>query len=121
MHMASGETCGDDFAVTYQRDLSSFPVMVLILQYNIIGCGVPHDSILGPLLFIIYMNGLCNVSELLFIVLYADNASVVIHGKYMSSIITILNHELYMLSTWLKANKLSLNNKLILSSSIEQE
>ena len=75
-----------------------------------ISCGVPQCSIFGPLLLIIYMNDICNVSELLFTVLYADDASVVIHGRDMSSIITILNHELYKLSTWLKANKLSLKN-----------
>ena len=74
-----------------------------------ITCGVPQGSILGPLLFIIYMNDICNVSELLFTVLYADDTCVVIHGKDMLSIITTLNHELHMLSTWLKANKLSLN------------
>ena len=55
------------------------------------------------------MNDICNVSELLFTVLYADDTCVVIHGKDMLSIITTLNHKLHMLSTWLKANKLSLN------------
>ena len=71
--------------------------------------GVPQCSIIGPLLFIVYMNDICNVSELLFTVLYADDTSVVIHGKDMLIIITTLNQELHLLSTWLKANKLSLN------------
>ena len=55
------------------------------------------------------MNDICNVLELLFTVLYADDTCVVIHGKDMLSIIITLNHELHMPSTWLKANKLSLN------------
>ena len=72
-------------------------------------CGVPQGSIICPLPFIINMNDICNESELLCIVLYADYTSVVIHGKDMLCIITTHNHELYKLSTWLNANKLSLN------------
>ena len=52
------------------------------------------------------MNDIYNVSELLFTVLYAYDTCVVIHGKDMLSIITTLNHELHMLYTLLKANKL---------------
>ena len=59
------------------------------------------------------MHDICNVSELLFTVMYADDTSVVIHGQYMLSIITTLNQELHMLSTWLKANTLSLNTDKI--------
>ena len=57
------------------------------------------------------MNDICNVSDVLFTVLCADDASVVIHEKEMFSVITTLNHQLYKLSTWLKAYiyKLSLN------------
>ena len=74
-----------------------------------ITCGVSQASILGRLLFIIYMNYIYNVSELLFTVLYADDTCVVIHGKDLLSIITTLNHEFHILSTWLKVYKLSLN------------
>ena len=61
-----------------------------------IKCGVPQGSMLGPILFIIYMNDICNVSELLYNIMYADDTSV------------IMNSELCLLNTWLKANMLSL-------------
>ena len=50
-----------------------------------------HGSKLGPLLFIIHMNETCNnMSGLLITALYADDTSVVIHGKDMLSIIRAL-------------------------------
>ena len=74
-----------------------------------IKCGVPQRSILGPLLFIIYMNDICNVSEVLYTIMYADDTSVIMSGNYLKSLIQSVNSELCLLNTWLKANKLALN------------
>ena len=55
------------------------------------------------------MNDICNVSRLLFTVLYADDTSVLVNGKSLNRIIETVNSELQLLYTWLKSNKLSFN------------
>ena len=59
-----------------------------------IKCGVPQGSILGPLLVIVYMNDICNVSELLYIIMYADDTSVIMSGNDLKSIIQSVKSEL---------------------------
>ena len=71
--------------------------------------GVPQGSILGPLLFILYINDICNVSKLLELILFADDTNIFLSGSDYASICNILNVELNKLNVWFRVNKLSLN------------
>ena len=55
------------------------------------------------------MNDICNASELLFSILYADETSVQISGNDITYLVCSINALLELLSSWFKANKLSLN------------
>jgi len=73
-----------------------------------IQCGVPQGSILGPLLFLVYVNDLPNSSELLPII-FADDTNVFCSGRDVGDCLRIMNSELCKLNCWISSNKLSLN------------
>ena len=73
--------------------------------------GVPQGLVLGPLLFLIYINDLHKCVKYSKAYHFADDATILQSGKSLEGLAKKLNQDLKSLSQWLKANKLSLNVK----------
>ena len=74
-----------------------------------INCGVPRGSILGPLLFLLYVNDLCNASNILKPIMFADDTNLFFSAKNIKHLFQTMNKELIIIQDWFNANKLSLN------------
>ena len=78
-------------------------------DFEYIKHGVPQGSILGPLLFLLYINDIAQSSPLLEFYLFADDTTIFISDSDVKRLEKTLNTELVHVSNWLIANKLSLN------------
>ena len=70
--------------------------------------GVPQGSILGPLLFLLYVNDLQN-SSALDPIMFADDTNLFYEHKDLKTLFSLVKQELQKINEWFKANKLSLN------------
>ena len=80
-----------------------------ISEEDKITCGVPQGSILGPLLFLIYINDLTTVSENYKALLFADDANLFFTKSDCNDVDYQICNELTKIQEWMNCNALSLN------------
>ena len=78
-------------------------------EYSKISCGVPQGSILGPLLFLLYINDMHSAMKHSLVHHFADDTNLLCSHKDPKVLRIMMNNDLRSLFTWLCANRLSLN------------
>ena len=78
-------------------------------NYNNITCGVPQGSVLGPLLFILYINDLPTISNNVKPILFADDTNLIFYDKTILNLKDKMQTDINKLFKWLNINKLSIH------------
>ena len=78
-------------------------------EMEVVKCDVPQGSVLGPFLFLIFMNDLNNSTKVLNPVLFAEDKNLYCSKDKIRTLFKTASQELNQINDWFLANKLSLN------------
>ena len=85
-----------------------------------IDCGIPQGSVLGPLLFLLYINDLNQAIKFCKVQHFADDTNLLCLSNSIKKLNKLVNTDLKHVVNWLNANKLSLNVKKLKWKSLNQ-
>ena len=99
-----------DWFKSYLKDRQQFTfVNGVNSQTSPVSCGVPQGSVIGPLLFLLYVNDIQNTFTNATPKLFANDINLFIYHKDIKTLYSLANAELESLNEWLIANKLSIS------------